>query len=359
MLPSVMGLLGVSSPVAVACLVVALVVWRRHRRALAAETKLPNGMTINHLRKTETDLLYNEIFGGDCYRLPEGDLDAANMSIQLQPGDVVVDVGANIGMFALWAAWHEQVAGKVRVLSYECVPSTHAVLAKNAKRHTQGECQLEAFAYGLSDAERTATIYHHPNFSIWSTSKRDMDGARDAMLRENLPHLANRASADRGAALRWLPTGLFHSLVCWGGGRIIGALNKVEAVSCRFRRLSDAVFVEGGVERVALLKVDVEGAELDVLKGIDADHWRCIEQVAMEVENDDLAAQVTNLLQAQGFRVRTWRSGDMERLLPTSQVKQLLAKRADLVAGRATAGGGTKGAIGRRATSPARRGRTN
>ena len=368
------------------------VVFRRRRKEIMPECVLPNGLMINHLRKAETDLLFGEIFKGDCYKLPDGDPDMEVMSIHLEPGDVVVDVGANIGMFAIWAAQHEQVAGKVRVLSFECVPSTYSVLEKNAQRYSQGQCRLEAFAYGLSDAERTEVIYHHPNFSIWSTSKCDMDGARDAMLKENLPHLAARASAraDLPAALRWLPAAVFRQLVCWGGARVIAALNKVEAIQCRFRRLSDAVFTESGVERVALLKIDVEGAELDVLRGIDAAHvrgtllsilhtctwthvtalscvcdltcrcltsashllptqWSRIDQVAMELENDALAEQVTTLLQGVGFAVRTWRSADMAKLLPTSQVKQLLARRTSLSPRR-----GASGRVRRRHVSPGR-----
>ena len=77
-----------------------------------------HGKSINHLRKPVTKLLYGEIFGGDCYKLPEDYPDAGWLSIELHLGDTIVDVGADIGLFALWAAWQEQVDGRVRVLSY-------------------------------------------------------------------------------------------------------------------------------------------------------------------------------------------------------------------------------------------------
>ena len=93
------------------------------------------------------------------------------------------------------------------------------------------------------------------------------------MLRENLPHLATRASerADLPAIVRWLPTGFFKALVRWGAGHILGSLNTTELVECQFRRLSDAVFVEGAVERVALLKI---GARIGLeARTFDAERW--------------------------------------------------------------------------------------
>ena len=38
------------------------------------------------------------------------------------------------------------------------------------------------------------------------------------------------------------------------------------------------------MERIDLLKVDVEGAEMDVLAGIDDCHWPLVQQLCMEVE---------------------------------------------------------------------------
>ena len=325
--------------VAVACVLLTsfyLIYRRRARRAPAPQqpppietVDLPNGKSIYHLRSAETDLLYGEIFKGNCYRLPESDPDVEKYSLQLSPDAVVVDVGANIGMFALWAAWHEQTAGRVRVLSFECVPSTYAVLKMNAELYTNHFTLLEAHGYGLGSEEKSAIVHHHPNFSIWSTSDAAMDSQRDAMLHENIPHLAHRVSArdDLPGMVQQLPSWLVRFVVKFAGRRILSSLNATEAVECRFRRLSDAVFRDGKVETITLLKVDVEGAEMEVLNGIDAADWRRIEQVAMECENERLAAEATALLEGHGFSVRTWISDDMKALLPTSEVRQLIAKR--------------------------------
>ena len=62
---------------------------------------------------------------------------------------------------------------------------------------------------------------------------------------------------------------------------------------------------EQGIDRIDLLKVDVEGAELDVLRGIEARHWPLIRQAVVEVEgwrqNGDAVREV---FVSHGFTVR-------------------------------------------------------
>jgi hypothetical protein len=101
-----------------------------------------------------------------------------------------------------------------------------------------------------------------------------------------------------------------------------GLLDPVEQ-SCELRTLS-SVLAEHKIERVDLLKIDVERAELDVLRGIAADDWPRIRQVAIEVHDEDgRAATVAELLSGHGFTVATAQEPEWEG----TGLKMLYAKR--------------------------------
>jgi iturin family lipopeptide synthetase A len=60
---------------------------------------------------------------------------------------------------------------------------------------------------------------------------------------------------------------------------------------------------EAGIERIDLLKINVEKSELDVLQGIDFDDWRKIRQLVIEVDLSQNLEPITSLLEQQGFDV--------------------------------------------------------
>jgi aryl carrier-like protein len=74
----------------------------------------------------------------------------------------------------------------------------------------------------------------------------------------------------------------------------------------RIRRLGE-VLVEQGVERVDLLKVDVQRAEAEVLAGLEDWQWAQVGQVAMEVHDEEggrgRAAELQARLEGLGYRV--------------------------------------------------------
>src|SRR6185503_1213330 len=83
--------------------------------------RLPNGMAVAQLNKNETDYIYQEIFERQAY-LRHG--------ITINDGDCIFDVGANIGLFTLFA---NQIARRPRVYSFEPNPVVFEILKANAK----------------------------------------------------------------------------------------------------------------------------------------------------------------------------------------------------------------------------------
>jgi len=74
------------------------------------------------------------------------------------------------------------------------------------------------------------------------------------------------------------------------------------------------LFDEAGLERVDLLKIDVEGAEWDVLQGIEPGDWPHLRQLVLEVHDvDGRADRVRALLERQGYRV-TVEAADWESM---------------------------------------------
>ena len=138
----------------------------------------------------------------------------------LVPGMVVVDAGANIGEVSLFAAKRVRPGG--RVFSFEPVPE----LATRLRHHVElnGFAVVEVIERGLADREGKANIYT-PGMPF-----------RDGTMHDGMATLY--ASADRGTLVGSIPLTTL-----------------------------DAFAHERGLNRIDLLKVDVEGAELPVLGG--------------------------------------------------------------------------------------------
>jgi hypothetical protein len=77
--------------------------------------------------------------------------------------------------------------------------------------------------------------------------------------------------------------------------------HEIRVVNCRLRRLS-GVIDESQIQRIDLLKVDTEGAEEDVLAGIESRHWDRIRQAVVEVHQGlESRTRVERTLQDRGF----------------------------------------------------------
>ncbi|HEX3183550.1 MAG TPA: amino acid adenylation domain-containing protein, partial [Pyrinomonadaceae bacterium] len=228
---------------------------------------LPNGISIYQLNRNETEVLYQEIFEQQSY-LRHG--------VTVQDGDCVFDVGANIGMFTVFV---NSRCAPSRVYAFEPIPETHDVLRRNVELHG---IKGQTFVCALSSYNGTAQFTYYPRTST-------MSGA-----------YANAAEDERvsRAFLRQQHEGM----VAYEDELMEGRFETRE-VSVSVRTLSDVISSEG-VERIDLLKIDVEKSELDVLKGIEDADWARIVQLVVEVHDEgERIAEIRRLLLSQGFAV--------------------------------------------------------
>ncbi|SOD60092.1 methyltransferase, FkbM family [Streptomyces zhaozhouensis] len=257
---------------------------------------VPDLENIAGVNRHETEYLYEEIFVRQSY-LPG--------LTDLPEGAVVFDVGANIGMYSLFvSALHPSAS----LYSFEPVPPVCEVLRRNLARHSPG---ATVFDHGLSDGDRREEFVFYPGYTVMSAQRDLADtSAEKSFVRDRV------AREGYGESPEMLDELLDYRF-------------REESHRCRLRRLSD-VLDECGVETVDVLKIDVQRAELDVLRGIDDRHWPAIRQVIMEVHDDETAATagqldaVTAVLERQGLRV----TRSQDELLKGSDRHTLFAVRS-------------------------------
>lgn len=204
----------------------------------------------------EARYLYDEIFTHDDYlgQLPP-----------LRPGSVVIDAGANIGLFSLRVA---QSCPNARVFAFEPVPDVCALLRRNLSDAGFADAQVHQVALGARTGSATLTYFRQ--------------------LPANSTAHPEEKPAEWTASMRALDPDRADEILA------------TEQVKVDVARLSDVW--PDGASTIDLLKIDVEGAELDVLHGIDDRHWPTVAHIVAEVQDvGDRLDEVLKLLDRRGF----------------------------------------------------------
>lgn len=244
---------------------------------------LPNGMTVSCLQKHEVPLVSLEVAG----YLSNG--------LELKPGDIVFDVGANIGLFSLAA--YEHCKRDLSIYAFEPVAAICDVLRANIARNTL-EGQVLVLPFGLSQDAETLSLTYYPGAPVLSTAypdeEADLQLVGDIVL-NSLMYLDDAPAPLR--LLRWIPRVLRVPLVRYALRKAL----RTKTVSCEMCSLSQFV-ADRKIERIDLLKIDVEKAELDVLLGIADEDWSKVRQVVVELHDlEDRLKTITALLTQKGL----------------------------------------------------------
>lgn len=175
-----------------------------------------------------------------------------------EPCHTVLDVGANIGLFSLYL---NSVAHGIRVLAFEPHPETFNGLTRNlAENHLEGTVTARRLAVSRGPGE------------VRFSGLSGLDSGHDPAT----------------------TTGLGEAVECIG--------------------LSEALELAEG-RPIDLLKVDTEGAEVEIISSAPLPIWSQIARVVVEYHDLDKRDEVVRSLENSGYQCRVEPSGGFENFL--------------------------------------------
>ena len=262
---------------------------------------LPDGLNIEAISPLEASVLFREIVAERTYE---------RHGIVLPPAARIFDVGANIGLFAIHLA--RSIPG-ARIRAFEPVSATFATLQTNLREHAPGATAIQA---GLAGQAGTAVFECDPNSSITASMTPAIfkkaspagvtisDWAHGAV--NDLARIDPRPSWQRLAAAFESPWARPLALaIAVAGGAALDVRKRIQLrrEQCALHTLSDEL-AASGFDHLDLVKIDVEGAEEEVLRGISDADWPRIRQFVIEVHDlngrrDRLAGELAR----RGYRV--------------------------------------------------------
>ena len=220
-----------------------------------------------------------------------------SQGVVVKNGDTIFDVGANIGMFALSLMSRFE---DLNIYCFEPVPATFNCLKRNTAEYPRAaKSRVTALGFGLGASETDAMIEYFAGSPVDSTlypkeKRKALEQLLDGIKLRDLWRM------NKLRAVYLAPLFPFRKQII--GPAYARLMSEGKSVSCQIKTISWFID-EHAVERIDLLKIDVEGAEMEVLKGLEERHWQRIQQVAMEIhpENKHHVDRICDDLRSRGF----------------------------------------------------------
>ena len=239
---------------------------REYRRTIEGRGRyrLPNRMEIAHLNRNETDHGFREIFERQGY---------FKHGVSLGENALVLDVGANIGLFSLFVS---DLHPDATIYAFEPIKPIYDVLRLNAELYGPN---VRARNLGLSDAGGTAQFTYFPGYSVMSglSAYADAEGEKQT-LKTILRNGGHNGGHNGGRTAEEAALLLDHA------DELLDERFAGQTAQCRLATISEIIEREA-IERIDLLKIDAQKSEADVLGGIRPGDWEKIDQIVMEAHD--------------------------------------------------------------------------
>lgn len=211
---------------------------------------LPSGIPVLSSNLNEVRFLYNEIFEDHCY-LKHG--------ITLNQDSCVVDIGANVGFFTVYL---NVLSKNIKIYSIEPIPEVHRYLVANRELYA---IKGKALQLAVSDKEGEVDFTWYPQVSIVSGMSDEISQVTKVVK----SYIENSKKED-------FETEEIDSM--------LQVKLETRQIRCKTKTLSQ-IISEEKIEKIDLLKIDVENSEHLVMNGILNEDWDKIGSVIIEVHD--------------------------------------------------------------------------
>jgi FkbM family methyltransferase len=236
----------------------------------------PNGMTLINHSQFETGFLYKEIFEKQVYK---------KHGITLRDNACIFDVGANIGLFTLYA---QSVCKNPTIYAFEPSPSIFEILRLNTILYGVN-AKLFNCALSSETTNKPFTYYPYcsPMSSFFADPVEDQQVIKTMLISEHLSDTEEE----------FVPNDMFDDM--------LSTILINEQIPCEVKTLSQ-IIDEQGIESIDMLKLDAEKSELNILAGIREEHWQKIKQIVIEIHGtSELLQSTEQMLLPHGYHLVT------------------------------------------------------
>ena len=211
-----------------------------------------------------TLIVYHEVFNQECY---------AKSGFEIRSTDTIVDIGGNMGFFALWAAT-QAPAGCI--VSVEPTPAIDCLL-DNIQHNSLSNVKALRAAIGRDGDE--IELHYHPSYSSMSHNTK----FKHSHFLRIISRFASFFFSNRNA----------------------GVIIKSKCIS--LKRLLENY----NIDRLNLLKLDCEGAEYNIFKNLDTEDLQRIDKIVMEFHElhpEHNHCQLVAKLEQNNFQVEVYKN---------------------------------------------------